>query len=228
MNSEDHTVDCGSLPLGDKSVYIVGPRKLQNTLMASYLRQATGVNCEAVENFSDIPRPSDENAEQPRLALWDCMGKDLETCLYEFEENNGNISLRDYLGLFNVSDGLGIEEEIIARGAKGFFYEQDPFEVFPRGIRTIFKEELWVPRKILEGYVTKDRNRILPSKRNETLLTNREREILKLIASGLSNQEIADDLCISRHTVKTHLYNIFKKIEVPNRFQAALWAINNL
>ena len=59
------------------------------------------------------------------------------------------------------------------------------------------------------------------------ILTNREKEIVNLIAVGHSNTEIADKLCISHHTVKTHINNLFKKIDVPNRLQATLWVLNN-
>ncbi|SMC51074.1 PilZ domain-containing protein [Desulfocicer vacuolatum DSM 3385] len=59
-------------------------------------------------------------------------------------------------------------------------------------------------------------------------LTPREREILEKIVQGASNRDIADGLYISPHTVKTHLHNIFQKINVSGRLQAALWAAKHL
>ncbi len=64
---------------------------------------------------------------------------------------------------------------------------------------------------------------------NETsVLSGREIEILGLVAQGAMNTDIAQTLYISRHTVKSHLYNIYKKIKVTNRLEAALWANENL
>ena len=66
------------------------------------------------------------------------------------------------------------------------------------------------------------------SKKDLSTLTRREIEILSMLAVGATNEEIAEALFISPNTVKTHIYNIFKKIHVPNRLQAALWAAKNL
>ena len=66
---------------------------------------------------------------------------------------------------------------------------------------------------------------IADDKLNE--LTKREIEVLKLIADGLFNKEIAAKLDISERTVKNHVSNIFKKIDVSDRTQAAVFAIKN-
>lgn len=55
------------------------------------------------------------------------------------------------------------------------------------------------------------------------LLTEREKAILSVLRKGASNNQIADSLFISKFTVKAHLYNIFKKLEVKNRTQAVNW-----
>ena len=58
-------------------------------------------------------------------------------------------------------------------------------------------------------------------------LTNREMEVLHLIADGLSNQEIADKLFITLKTVKTHVSNILSKLEVSDRTQATIYAFKH-
>ena len=216
------------IPLTDKSVYIIGPMKLQNALMAFYLQQATGAKCRALDYFSDIEFIDSENMGEQKLVLLDCLGKDLESFLPELEGNGHLLSSQDIVGLFNIHPGLGIEKKILARGIRGFFYEQDPLEKFPKGVRTMFDGEIWFSRKIMTDYILKGGKYDFSPKGHESTLTPREIEIVSMIAAGAANAHIADKLCISSHTVKTHIYNIFKKINVPNRLQAALWAAKNL
>ena len=62
---------------------------------------------------------------------------------------------------------------------------------------------------------------------NSTGLTDREKEVLGLLGSGMTNKEIAKKLFLSEKTVKNHLNNIFKKIDVADRTNAALYAVKN-
>ncbi|MFC1936681.1 response regulator transcription factor, partial [Chloroflexota bacterium] len=59
------------------------------------------------------------------------------------------------------------------------------------------------------------------------VLTPREMEVLQLIAQGLSNKELAKDLIISEKTVKTHLSSIYRKLNLSDRTQAAIYALKH-
>jgi NarL family two-component system response regulator LiaR len=67
------------------------------------------------------------------------------------------------------------------------------------------------------------RGSLLPP--TEEPLTERELDVLKLVAQGLANQEIADRLVVSERTVRTHVSNILDKLHLANRTQAALYAL---
>ena len=66
-----------------------------------------------------------------------------------------------------------------------------------------------------------------PSPMGRTLLTEREREVLRLVSQGATNREIAQTLWLSQKTIKNHLTHIFEKLGVSDRTQAALWAIRS-
>ena len=72
-----------------------------------------------------------------------------------------------------------------------------------------------------------DKTKVNINAQPEILLTNREQEILMLIAQGKLNKEIADELNITERTVKNHISNMFKKLDVYDRTQAAVYAIKN-
>jgi DNA-binding NarL/FixJ family response regulator len=67
-------------------------------------------------------------------------------------------------------------------------------------------------------------SRVAPASGASHVLTTREEEILRELANGATNKEIANALSISEHTVKIHLKNILKKLHMNNRTQAAIYA----
>jgi DNA-binding NarL/FixJ family response regulator len=61
----------------------------------------------------------------------------------------------------------------------------------------------------------------------DTLLTAREEQVVALVAEGLSNREIADELRLSEHTVKKYLFRIFDKLGISSRVELVLYAVNH-
>jgi len=74
---------------------------------------------------------------------------------------------------------------------------------------------------------TSKRNDAVSADQSGEALTVTERDILRLVAYGLTNKEIASQLCLAEKTVKNHLIVIFEKVGVRNRTEAALWARDN-
>jgi len=209
-------------------IYIICPRKLQNELMASFLEREIAAKCLLGKDICDIRFPDDANCkEQPKLVLLDCHGKDPKSLLVALGSYDIKKSFRNYVALFNICHGLGIEKKCVQQGVRGIFYDDDSLPQFLKGVRAILNGQLWLSRKIMTKCIL-SKNRGGRSETDSSILTPRESEILARVAVGATNGEIAERLYISSHTVKTHLYNIYKKINVPNRFQAALWAAKNL
>ena len=110
-------------------------------------------------------------------------------------------------------------------GASSYILKTSTASTIANAIRSTYKGET-----ILEPEVTGKMMERLTKKHVHQLhedLTNREQEILMLIAQGNSNQEIADALFITLKTVKTHVSNILAKLEVEDRTQAAIYAFKH-
>ena len=209
-------------------VYIVGPRKLQNEAIASCLERETAHKCFLLEDLKDLPQGDSQSRSPPRLVLLDCQGKDPEKILAEIRPFLKEKEFANHAVLFNVRPDEGIEKECVLEGIEGFFYEQDSLDMFLKGVRAVFDGELWLSRDIMTKCIREGARREKATGTASAILTPRQIQILALVAVGATNDEIAERLCVSPHTVKTHLYNVFKKIKVTNRLQAALWAAKHL
>jgi LuxR family transcriptional regulator, positive regulator of biofilm formation len=119
--------------------------------------------------------------------------------------------------------------QVISRYAlQGGFYRQDSPDTICEGIKHLLQGELWMSRSLMSRLIVSYRGLQKKTVPLQNGLSFRELDVIGLVALGASNTEIAEKLFISEHTVKTHVYNIFRKINVRNRLQAAAWARNNL
>jgi len=208
-------------------VLIIGPNALQNELLARFLEKETGLPC----SF----RPElDGNiisgcASAGCLLLLDCRGTELGHLWAMIERGPAVNTTGCRIALFNLDAHAGREKEVMDRGIHGIFYLSDPLDMFPRGVRAMLDGEMWYSRKALSKRIMDPgTGRTASSLAAADILTSREKEILIGIASGASNEDIASDLSISPHTVRTHIYNIYKKINTTNRLQAMLWVAKYL
>ncbi len=96
--------------------------------------------------------------------------------------------------------------------------------VVAKGMKKVLEGELWLSRKLTNDLIASYRNKDAIVAKSTANLTTREKEIMQLLVLGASNVQIAETLFVSENTVKTHLYNVFKKINVKNRMQAFMWA----
>ena len=118
----------------------------------------------------------------------------------------------------------------IREGARGLILKHAASEFLIKGIRKVFQGELWADSstmtQVVESLSRKYRVDGRPE-RGRKDLSERETEVVVLIASGHRNKEIAGKLFISEQTVKTHLSNIFQKLGVNDRLELALYAMRN-
>jgi DNA-binding NarL/FixJ family response regulator len=119
--------------------------------------------------------------------------------------------------------------ESLRAGASGFLLKDAPPAHLLHGIRTVAAGAALLAPEVTRQLVGRYASRILPSQgaSGGTPLSARELEVLRLIANGLSNAEIAAALVISHETVKTYVSRILNKLDLRDRVQAVVYAYRN-
>ena len=108
--------------------------------------------------------------------------------------------------------GRGLES-----GAKGYILKEAPHETLVRAIEKVAAGEGYVDPALMPAF--------LAGKDQDDMLTAREREILQLLADGMSNADVAAKLFISQETVKSHVRHILTKLEADTRTHAVAIAL---
>jgi DNA-binding NarL/FixJ family response regulator len=113
------------------------------------------------------------------------------------------------------------ERSLLSRGlesgAKGYVLKEAPHETLLRAIEKVASGEGYVDPALMPAFLT--------GRDKDDMLTGREREILQLLADGMSNADVATQLFISQETVKSHVRHILAKLEADTRTHAVAIAL---
>jgi DNA-binding NarL/FixJ family response regulator len=119
--------------------------------------------------------------------------------------------------------------EAFRAGASGVFSRDQSSELLCKCIHAVHKGQVWASSKELH-FVLDALGPALPAKaisaRGSGLLTRREEGVVQLMAEGLTNRDISQQLNLSVHTVRNYLFRIFNKVGTSNRLELALYAID--
>lgn len=130
--------------------------------------------------------------------------------------------------VLTASDDEGEYVQAMKYGTSGIVLKQTATELLIKSIRKVHGGEIWLDARTTAAVMRQfaSPSEPGPRDRDKPRLSNREREIVALVAQGFKNKEIAERMFISEQTVKNHLHNIFDKLGVSDRLELALYAIH--
>ncbi len=140
-----------------------------------------------------------------------------------------DIGINSKIIILTIHDAREYLYETIRMGANGYVLKDADSDTLIKAIRDVVDGKSYIQPCLSELLVKEFNNKGEKSKETSLVesLTKREYEVLTLIAEGMNNREIAEKLFISEKTVKNHVSNIFKKIDVSDRVQAAIFTYRN-
>src|SRR5215468_11191875 len=141
------------------------------------------------------------------------------------------ISPRTQVLVLTASDEKEEHVRAFRLGAKGVILKDSARQTLTHAIRTVCRGEMWMDPRMSSALVDElshmGGESDIVTLRHENGLTERELEIVRLVASGFKNKEVGSTLSISERTVKTHLTNIFQKLGVRDRVGLVMYALKH-
>ncbi len=120
--------------------------------------------------------------------------------------------------------------EAFRSGARGVFCRTEPLKLLAKSIRCVHEGQIWASSSELQ-FILEAMAEPVPmtftSANGDALLSARELDVVRCVAEGLTNREIAQRLTLREHTVKNYLFRIFDKLGVSSRVEVVLYALGN-
>jgi DNA-binding NarL/FixJ family response regulator len=197
------------------SILIAHPYPLVREGLCRIISEAGFLVCEQVGNINDLFKAASEN--NPDLIIVD----------FRIMKSNADLvdklrsKIHGIVTIVSVPEVIAEAPEVIKAGAKGYLSYSQTSEEFIQSLSLLAKGSVIVSNvasEQVQSSIHKEKFDIGP-------ITERERDVVILVAKGATNREIADKLMVSQHTIKIHLHSILNKLNLRNRQQIAAYAI---
>ncbi|MCW8995382.1 MAG: LuxR C-terminal-related transcriptional regulator [Psychromonas sp.] len=203
--------------------YFLSLPSIQASLLIQSLEESLDIVISKMTFMEFTKIISKQKSEQLTFIIIDLeQFKEAQLSKYLSIVNENKLNTKEIL--INSEPEIIVNELVKLPNLAGLFYKTDTIYTMSEGMKKILNGELWLSRKVSAALIELHRKEKSFTSNIIADLTRREEEIMKLLLLGASNSQIAEQLFVSENTVKTHLYNIFKKIKVKNRLQAVMWA----
>ncbi len=196
-------------------------RSIDNILLNQEFQRQLHQSCQLISHLSQASQPNRS------LLLIDCSevaAVDIQTWLSNHRHTQAQCAL---LNLQTAQGGHHHPYEHLMEWpqVKGMFYRQHSRQLLLRGISAIARGDLWLPRHLSNDFLQRRRRapRGQPLQRLISPLTPREQQVLQGIYAGDTNAQMAEQMRLSEHTIKSHLYTAYKKLNVKSRLEASNW-----
>ncbi len=127
------------------------------------------------------------------------------------------------------SDERELVVDAFRAGARGIFCRGSSFNALPKCIRRIHEGQIWISNaesEFLLEVITNLKPFQIQTTGGKALLTPREREVVRLVAEGMRNQEISVALNLGEHTVRNYIFRVFEKLGLSSRVELVLYALS--
>lgn len=210
-------------PLSQTNIFIVAENRLLRESLARLLRKRSDLSVVGEGSYSEATADVIA-ATQPHLVLLDCLtaghGSDL---ICNLRESTPQVRLV----LFGMDDDADIFLQAVRLGINGYLLKNASASELVDALRSVAQGESVCPSKfckVLFQVLSSEANQraaIAEQRADERFeLTQRQRQLMSLVAMGMSNKEIAANLNLSEFTVKNHIYRVMKQVDAQTRHEA--------
>jgi DNA-binding NarL/FixJ family response regulator len=172
-----------------------------------------------IQGDIEVAAEADSAAELTKLSLtsYDILLLDLQMERWSIDYIP-ELSRQTTVIVLTATESIETGVTALRLGARAVVYKRCAIETLVTAIRAVAEGQVWLPPDLQAALVLQDNS--VPKR-----LTARESDIVRLVAMGMRNAEVAERLSLSENTVKTHLTNIFHKLAIRDRLELVRYAI---